>query len=62
MFLLSKNLITCVGKGVSPGRKLPCAKRNKTLKKDLAEKGHGGLGMILKGGLQLYFFKKIKRK
>ena len=56
MFLLSKNLITCMGKGVSPGRKLPCAKRNKTLKKDLAEKGHGGLGMVLKAGVTTVFF------
>ena len=39
-----------VGRAISPGRKLPCAKRNIHKKlQDLAEKGHGGLGFILKG-------------
>ena len=47
-----------MGNGVSPGRKLPCAKRNETLKKDLAEKGHGGMGIVLKGGYNCIFLKK----
>ena len=31
-----------MGKGVSPGRKLPCAKRNETLKKTWLKKGMVG--------------------
>ena len=48
-----------MGKGVSLGRKLPCAKWNETLKKDLAEKGHDGMGIVFKGGYNCIFFKNI---
>ena len=34
-----------VGKGLSPGRKVPCTKHN-IHKKDLAEIDHGGLGIV----------------